>query len=133
MSWGNPDDPVKLWRAQADRLERERAEAKERMRRSEERRERDVARVSAHAEIAALKERLAAAEQQLEGFNEFVQAVATFGDAASNKLAKLEELLTRHAELREAESRQSKGFQGFAREKSDTEVVDLPDFIRKMH
>ena len=133
MTWGNPDDPVRRWRAEADRLEDERRRAKEQMRREQERHERDVARAGAREEIAALKQRLAAVEQQLVGFNELASATAAFGDAVDGKLRKLEELLTRHAELRRAESPQPKGFQGFAREKSSAEVLDLPDFIRKTH
>jgi len=133
MIWGNPDDPVKLWRIDADRREQERAQAKEQMKREREHHERDVAQASAREEIAELKQRLAAVEQQVASFDELAQAVATFGAAVDNKLAELQRLLTRHAELRQAESPQPKGFQGFAREKGDTEVLDLPDFIRKMH
>jgi chromosome segregation ATPase len=133
MSWGNVDDPVKAWRADADRREQQYAEAREQHKRKQERHERNVARAGAREEIAALEQRLAAVEQQLVGFNELAQAVVTFSDAVDSKLSKLEQLLTRHAELRQADSRQPKGFQGFAREKSDVEPMDLPDFIRKMH
>jgi chromosome segregation ATPase len=130
MTWGR-DDEVKRWRADADRREQEHTQAREQARREQERHERDVARADAQEEIAALKQRLAAVEQQLMDFNELARAVATFGDAVDGKLNNLEALLTRHAELRPADS--PKGFQGFARERSDTEIVDLPDFIRKMH
>jgi chromosome segregation ATPase len=114
MMWGNTDDPVKAWRADSDRREQEFAQAREQSKRQQEQHERDVARAGASEEIAALKQRLAAVEQQLAGFDELAQAVATFGDAVDGKLRKLEELLTRHAELRQVDSRQSKGFQ-FAR------------------
>jgi hypothetical protein len=136
MIWGNADDPVKRWRKEADQAEQERIAAKEQMRREEERRARDVARAvaraGAHEEIAALKDRVTAIEEHLKGLDELARAVTTFSNAVSDKLGELERLLTRHAELREADSRQSKGFQ-FAREKSDAEPLDLPDFIRKMH
>jgi hypothetical protein len=102
MMWGNADDPVKLWRIDANRREQEYAEAREQQKRKHERHERNVARAGAREEIAALEQRLAAVEQQLVGFNEVANATA-------------------------------KGFQGFARETSNTEVLDLPDFIRKMH
>jgi len=133
MMWGNADDPVKLWRIDANRREQEYAEAREQQKREHERHERNVARAGAREEIAALEQRLAAVEQQLVGFNELANATAAFGDAVDGKLRKLEELLTRHAELGQPDSRQPKGFQGFVREKSNTEVLDLPDFIRKMH
>jgi hypothetical protein len=133
MNWGNVDDPVKRWRADADRREQEHAQARQQLKREQASHERNVGRAGAREEIAELKQRLAAVEQQLVGLNELAQAVATFGDAVDGKLSKLEQLLTRHAELRQADSCQPKGFQGFAREKSDGEVVDLPDFIRKMH
>jgi hypothetical protein len=132
MSWGNMDDPVKAWRADSDRREQEFAQAREQQKREQERHERDVAQAGAREEIAALKQRLTVVEQQLAGFDELAQAVATFGDAVDGKLRKLEELLTRHAELRQPEPRQPKGFQGFARERS-AEILDLPDFIRKMN
>jgi hypothetical protein len=131
MIWGDVDDPVKRWRAQADRAEQEHLEEKRRMQREQERRERDIARASASAEISALDARLTAIESQLEGLNELARAVVTFSDAVNAKLAKLEELLARHAELREADSRQStKSFEGFAREKSG-EIVDLPEFLAR--
>jgi chromosome segregation ATPase len=124
---------VDRWRMEMDELGQDRAKAKAQMRREQERRECDVAQASAREEIAELKQRLAAVEQQVASFDELAQAVATFGAAVDNKLVELQRLLTRHAELRQAESPQPKGFQGFAREKGDTEVLDLPDFIRKMH
>ena len=130
-------DALDKWRMEAHRLDQERIEAKEQMRREDERRERDVARAAAragaHEEIAALKERLAAVEQQLAAHDELARAVVTFSDAVDAKLAELQQLLTRRAELREADSRQSKTFAGFAREKGAGEILDLPDFIRKMH
>src|SRR5262249_33016637 len=124
---------VDRWRMEMDQLEQERAQARDQSKREQERHERNVARAGAYEEIAALKQRLAAAEEQLAGFNELGQAITTFGDAVESKLSKLEYLMTRHAELRQPDSHQPKGFQGFAREKGDTEVLDLPDFIRKMH
>jgi chromosome segregation ATPase len=132
MMWGNTDDPVKAWRADSDRREQEFAQAREQSKRQQEQHER-VARAGASEEIAALKQRLAAVEQQLAGFDELAQAVANFGDAVDGKLRKLEELLTRHAELRQPEPRQPKGFQGFAREKIDTELLDLPEFLTRIH
>src|SRR5262249_27743282 len=132
MNWGNPDDPVNRWRMDSDRRDQERVEAKAQMRREEERRERDVARAGAREEIAELKHRLAEVEAQLAGFHELANATVSFSAAVDAKLAELQRLLTRHAELRQAEP-QPKGFQGFAREKSDAEVLDLPDLIRKTH
>jgi len=134
MTWGIDDD-VKRWRADADRRERERIETKAQMRREQEQHERDVARAGAYEEIAALKQRLAAVEQQLASVDELARAVATFGQAVDTKLADLQQLLTRRAELlHQPDAPPSKGFQGFAREKS-AEVVDLPpDFLtRKMN
>jgi hypothetical protein len=131
MTWGDPNEAVRKWQAEADRLEDERAAAKADMKREQERHERSAARASAREEIAALEQRLAAVEQQLANFDQLAQAVATFGDAVDGKLAELQQLLSRHAELRQAEPSPSKGFQ-FAREKS-TEVLDLPNFIRKMN
>ena len=125
---------MRRWREDADRREAERLEAKAQMRREQERRERSVARAGAREEIAELKQRLAEVEAQLAGFHELANATVSFSAAVDAKLAELQQLLTRHAELRQVESPQPKGFQGFAREKSDAEVVDLPEFlVRKMH
>jgi hypothetical protein len=132
MTWGIDDD-VKRWRADADRRERERIETKAQMRREQEQHERDVARAGAYEEIAALKQRLVAVEQQLASVDELARAVATFGAAVDNKLAELQQLLSRHAELRRPDPQNQKGFQGFARERVD-DVLDLPaNFIRKAH
>jgi hypothetical protein len=133
MTWG-ADDEVKRWRADADALAEQHTRLREQARREQEQHERDVARAGACEEIAVLKQRLEAVEQQLVDFSELARAVATFGDAVDGKLSKLEQLLTRHAELRQTESHQPKGFQGFARERGDGEVTDLPDFLaRKMN
>jgi chromosome segregation ATPase len=132
MTWGIDDD-VKRWRADADRREQARTETKAQMRREQEQHECDVARAGAYEEIAALKQRLAAVEQQLASVDELARAIATFGQAVDGKLAELQQLLTRHAELRQADPTRPKGFQGFARERID-EVLDLPaNFIRKAH
>ena len=134
MTWGIDDD-VKRWRADADRRERERIETKAQMRREQEQHERDVARAGAHEEIAALKQRLAAVEQQLALIDQLAQAIATFSQAVDGKLAELQQLLTRRAELlHQLDPPPPKGFQGFAREKS-AEALDLPPgfLTRKMN
>lgn len=130
--WG-ADDDVKRWRAEADRLEDERVRGREQQQREQERHERDVAQAGAREEIAALKQRLAAVEQQLVLFDKLAQAVHTFSDAVDSKFAELQQLLTRRAKLlHQSDPPAPKGFQGFAREKS-AEILDLPDFIRKAH
>jgi hypothetical protein len=121
------------WRMDAAQREEGRVQTKEEMKREQERHERSLARAGAREEIAKLEQRLAAVEQQLANFNELANATVAFSTAVDSKLAELQQLLTRHAELRPAESPQPKGFGGFAREKSNDEVVDLPDFVRKMN
>jgi hypothetical protein len=127
-------DEMDHWRDYQDRRQEERDQAKAEMRAEQERRECNIAEAGAHAQIAELKQRLEAVERQLASFDELASAVATFGTAVDSKLAELQQLLTRHSELRQAELPEAKraAFQ-FAREKSDGEIVDLPDFIRKMH
>ena len=145
MTWG-ADDDVKRWRADADRRERGYAEAREQARREELEAERvsapDWSQIDARIAAALAEQRreiMGTIELVVAGGDEIVRAL----DGLERKCTKLEGLINKLSSLyervrglyeheRARVHEPEKRFQGFAREKSD-EVVDLPDFIRKMH
>lgn len=132
MTWGNTDDPVKRWRVEMDRLEQERAEAKTQMQREQERHERSLARAGAHAEIAELRADLATLYNTLsDTMTATGEALRTLGDEARARREEIADLKLQIARL-SASPEAKRAFQ-FGREKGDGEVVDLPDFMRKVH
>jgi chromosome segregation ATPase len=140
MMWGDANDPVKAWRIDADRREQQYAEARAQQKREQERYERQIARASAREEIAALRAELAELRGEFESLNHTLadtmnataRAFATLADERREQHATLAELKTVVAKLGASPEAKRAAFQ-FAREKSDAEVVDLPDFIRKMN
>jgi septation ring formation regulator EzrA len=142
-TWGNPDDPVRRWREDADRLEQEHTRLREQERRERERHERAVANAGASEKIAALEQRLATVEQQLEkqfeSFNELVRGNGEFSNTVVQALDRLNELVTQLNgkmggldKLGTSPEAKRASFQ-FAREKSG-EVVDLSEFLtRRTH
>ena len=132
MIWGDDADPVKRWRAEMDQLDRERTEAKEQMKRSEECRERDVARAGACEEISELRDNVKTLFDLLRDITDATnQTFTTLANEASARREDIADLKLQIARL-SASPEAKRAFQ-FAREKSDGEIVDLPDFIRKMH
>ena len=125
------------WRYDMDRLEHERAQAREQQKHEQERHERSLARAGAHAEIAALRAELAALRGEFESLNrtlaDTMNATASaFGVLADERREQRAEIADLKAKLG-ASPEAKRAFQ-VAREKSDVEVVDLPEFLtRKMH
>jgi hypothetical protein len=139
---------VDRWRAEMDALERERAKERQEY----EREESDRARAQA-PDWSAIDARIAAAlAEQREEIMETIKLVLSGNDemvraleGLDRKYDRLEGLLTKLGALYErvrglyevervrAHEPEAKRFHGFARERGDSEVLDLPDFIRKMN
>jgi hypothetical protein len=123
------------WRMDSAQRELSRAQAREQRKREQERHERQIARASASEQIATLHAELAtlrAAHEDLQGIvrdtlNATSEALLTLGNTLHtqhNDLAELKLVITRLG----ASSEAKRGFQ-FARDKSDVEPTDLPDFL----
>jgi hypothetical protein len=123
------EDNVPRWRADMDRLEQERVQAKEQMKCEQERHERNVARAGAREEVAALRAELATLYSTLsDTMTATGEALRTLGDEARARREEVADLKLQVARLGASPEAKRAAFQ-FAREKSDGEVVDLPEFL----
>ena len=128
------------WRMEMDQLEQERARSRGQSKREQERHERSLARAGAREEIAALRAELATLRAEHESLcrtlSETMGATAsafgTLADERREQHAAIDDLKLQIARLGASPEAKRAAFQ-FAREKSDTEIIDLPDFIRKTH
>ena len=141
MNWGNVDDPVKRWRADADRREQEHAQAREQLKREQASHERNVARASAREEIAALRAELAELRGEFESLNRTLadtmnataSAFGALADERREQHAAIADLKAAVAGVGASPLAKRTAFQ-FARERSDVEPLDLPNFLPcKMH
>jgi hypothetical protein len=121
------------WRMEMDRLDQERAQAKEQMRREEERHVRSLARAGAREEIAELRADLATLYATLRDvINATSETLSTLANEARARREEIADLKLAVAKLGASPEAKKAAFQ-FAHEKGADEVVDLPHFIRKMH
>ena len=128
------------WRMDNDRREQERAQAQERQKREQERHKRSLARAGAREKIAALRAELAMLREKHESLSALVRdtlntttdTLCTLADERREQRAEIDDLKLAVARLGASPEAKRAAFQ-FAREKSVGEVVDLPDFIRKVH
>jgi hypothetical protein len=101
-----PEDALAVWKRQGEAIERERAAAKTALRAEERATERACSTAWWSAIEAHIDQRIAAALLEREHeLVELARGITAFANATEAKLAELEKLLTRHAELRSLEDR----------------------------
>jgi len=126
------------WRYDMDKLEQERAQARQQSKREQERHERQIARAGAIEQIAALRAELATLRAEHESLcrtlsdtmSATASAFGTLADERREQRTEFDDLRVAVAKLSSTEPHGRSADFKFAREKDGgAEVVDLPNFL----